>query len=329
MTDQPTLRRWARRLRRITIATVVIVLVLVGALVATTARYERAARTRFAREYPPVGELVDIGGRRIHLDCRGSGSPTVVFESGLDVYGSQSWTKVHDAIASTTRACAYDRAGKLWSDPSPQRPDGGAVAGDLHAALTAAGESGPLVLVGHGVGAAYVLTFTERYGDDVAGLVLVDAFHPDQFERLPDPNAPLATDKWDIDRLGARLAWTGLTRMATAQDRPENAPGDAGVRIQRYLPTSLAALVAERNTVRHTLGQAGGSRALADRPLIALTASDQTLPQRQEQAMTALHRDLASWSGAGRQETVRDSGSFIQNDQPDAVITAVREVIGR
>ena len=103
MTDHPTLRRWARRLRRITIATVVIVLVLVGALVATTARYEQAARRRFARAYPPVGELVDIGGRRIHLDCRGSGSPTVVFESGLDVYGSQSWTKVHDAIASTTR----------------------------------------------------------------------------------------------------------------------------------------------------------------------------------------------------------------------------------
>jgi pimeloyl-ACP methyl ester carboxylesterase len=253
----------------------------------------------------------------------------VVFESGLDVYGSQSWTKVHDAIASTTRACTYDRAGKMWSDPSPHAPDGVAVADDLHAALTAAGESVPLVLVGHSVGAAYALTFTERYGDEVAGLVLVNAFHPDQFERLPDPDAPLSTDKWGIDRLGARLAWTGLTRMATAQDRPENAPGDAGVRIQRYLPTSLAALVAERDAIHNTLRQAGNARELADRPLIALTASDQTPSQRQERTMTALHRDIASWSSAGRQETVRDSGSFIQNDQPDAVIAAVREVIGR
>lgn len=329
MTGHPTLRRWARRLRRITIATVVIVLVLVGALVATTARYERAARRQFAQAYPPVGELVDVGGRRMHLDCRGSGSPTVVFESGLDVYGSQSWTKVHDAIASTTRACTYDRAGKMWSDPSPHAPDGVAVASDLHAALTAAGESGPLVLVGHSVGGAYALTYAQHYGDEVAGLVLVNSFHPDQFERLPDPDLPLSTDKWDIDQLGARLAWTGLTRMATAQDRPENAPGDAGVRIQRYLPTSLAALVAERGAIRETLRQAGDSRELADRPLIALTASRQKQPDKQEQAMTAMHRDLASWSSAGRQATVPDSGSFIQNDQPEAVIAAVNDVVGR
>jgi pimeloyl-ACP methyl ester carboxylesterase len=322
MTDHPTLRRWARRLRRITIVTVVIMLVLVGALVATTSGYERAARRRFAQEHPPTGELVDIGGRRMHLDCRGTGDPTVVFESGLNVYGSQSWTRVHDAIAATTRACTYDRAGMLWSDPSR----GVTVADDLHAGLTAAGESGPFVVVGHSVGGAYALAFTQKYRDEVAGLVLVDSFHPDQFARLPQPDAPVSTDKWDIDRLGARLAWTGLTRMATAQDRPENAPGDAGVRIQRYLPTSLAALVAERKAIHDTLQLAGDARNLGSRPLIALTAGDQQSP-RQEQVMADMHREIASWSSAGRQETVRDSGSYIQNDQPDAVIAAVREVL--
>src|SRR5215471_8350339 len=94
---------------------------LVGLLllaVAGGAVYEQIARANAAKEFPPQGRLVDIGGRRIQLDCRGSGSPVVVFESGLDMLGSLSWAAVHDDIAKTTRACAYSRAGLMWSDSS-------------------------------------------------------------------------------------------------------------------------------------------------------------------------------------------------------------------
>jgi hypothetical protein len=79
--------------------------------------YELLGRRHAAQEFPPPGKLVDIGGRRIHLDCRGIGSPTVIFESGLDMIGSLSWSAVHDEIAKSTRACAYSRAGIMWSDP--------------------------------------------------------------------------------------------------------------------------------------------------------------------------------------------------------------------
>ncbi|HJP59587.1 MAG TPA: hypothetical protein VJ865_06295, partial [Gemmatimonadaceae bacterium] len=90
---------------------------IIALVVLTGAGYEVAGRRSAAREFPPPGKLVDIGGRRIQLDCRGSGTPIVVFESGLDMNGSLSWYSVHDSIAKQTRACAYSRAGVMWSDP--------------------------------------------------------------------------------------------------------------------------------------------------------------------------------------------------------------------
>jgi hypothetical protein len=95
--------------------------------------YEMTSRSRAAREFPPQGKLVDIGGRRMQLDCRGSGSPTVVFESGLDINGSLSWSAVHDEIAKTTRACAYSRAGIMWSDAKDGPQNAKTIAEDLHA----------------------------------------------------------------------------------------------------------------------------------------------------------------------------------------------------
>jgi len=110
--------------------------------------------------FPLQGKLVDIGGRRIQLDCRGTGSPIVIFESGLDINGSLSWSAVHDEIAKTTRACAYSRAGIMWSDPKDGPQNAKTIAEDLHAALAAAGEKPPFVLVGHSLGGPYIMTYT-------------------------------------------------------------------------------------------------------------------------------------------------------------------------
>ena len=104
------------------------VLALLAAAILSGAAYEMWARHRIAAEFLPRGTLVDIGGRRIHLDCRGSGAPIVVFESGLDMYGSLSWSAVQDQIARTTRACSYDRAGVLWSDRAKGARNGAASA---------------------------------------------------------------------------------------------------------------------------------------------------------------------------------------------------------
>src|SRR5689334_25308998 len=92
------------------------VLAIIALALGVGSGYEAIGRSRAARDFPPPGKLVDIGGRRIQLDCRGTGTPTVVFEDGLDMGGSLSWFGVHDSIAKTTRACAYSRAGIMWSE---------------------------------------------------------------------------------------------------------------------------------------------------------------------------------------------------------------------
>jgi pimeloyl-ACP methyl ester carboxylesterase len=131
------------------------------------------------------GALYDVGGHRLHLDCRGTGSPTVVLENGLSLV-SPMWGRITDATAGTTRVCAYDRAGQGWSDDAPAPQDSAAVTRDLHALLDAAGESGPFVLAGHSIGGVYALTYAARYPDQVAGLVLLDSASPHQFTVLPE-----------------------------------------------------------------------------------------------------------------------------------------------
>jgi pimeloyl-ACP methyl ester carboxylesterase len=152
--------------------------------VAAGATTEQIARHRARRDWKAPGVLVDVGGdRKLQMDCRGTGSPTVVLESGLDAYGSLSWALVHDSIAATVRVCAYSRAGLMWSDAPKRRFDSRETARDLRAALVANGEKAPWLMVGHSIGASYVTTFTQLYGAEVGGIVLVDPSHPDQFTR--------------------------------------------------------------------------------------------------------------------------------------------------
>src|SRR6476660_9508600 len=134
-----------------------VLVVIVAIVILFGAGYETIGRRNAARDFPPPGKLVDIGGRRIQLDCRGTGSPTVVFEAGLDMGGSLSWYGVHDSIAKTTRACAYSRAGIMWSDPVSGAQTGKGIAYDLHAALDKGGELPPYVLVAHSLGGPYTM----------------------------------------------------------------------------------------------------------------------------------------------------------------------------
>jgi pimeloyl-ACP methyl ester carboxylesterase len=120
----------------------------------------------------------------LHINCLGQGSPTVILESGL-ANMSADWANVQPLVAKGTRVCAYDRAGIAWSDPGPQPRDPGQIAGELHTLLGRAGIAGPYVLVGQSFGGLYVRMYAARYPDEVAGMVLVDASHPDMWQRLP------------------------------------------------------------------------------------------------------------------------------------------------
>jgi pimeloyl-ACP methyl ester carboxylesterase len=122
--------------------------------------------------------MVDVGGRRLHLSCVGSGSPTVVFESGLGE-GAYAWALVQPAVGRRYRACSYDRSGIAFSDPDPGPRSVAGLVGDLHELLARSGERGPYLLVGHSLGGLFVRRYAMKYPDEVAGLVLVDSSHED------------------------------------------------------------------------------------------------------------------------------------------------------
>lgn len=316
------------------------VLAVLAAAILTGAVYEMWARHRIAAEFPARGVLVDIGGRRIHLDCRGSGAPIVVFESGLDVYGSLSWSAVQDEVARTTRACSYDRAGILWSDRSNGARDGAAIADDLHKALQAAGEQGPYVMVGHSLGGPYVMSFAKQFGADVAGLVFVDASHPDQQRRLKEATGQQVEESMAGPKLLAALAWTGLPRLVAGSVGHAKAPAQANAVMRAYLPHSLRPMLDELAAIDQTFSEAGALRSLGDRPLVVLTAAapfaaadlatlklTQEQGQRLQAAWFELHDDEASWSSRSRQVRLEDAHHYIQFERPDAVIDAIHEVV--
>jgi alpha/beta hydrolase fold len=138
--------------------------VLIAILALAGASYEAIAGGGDAHRYPPPGQLVDVGGERLHIDCVGEGSPTVVLESGLGG-SSLDWRLVQPELGKTTRVCAYDRAGMGWSDPSPQPRTPRQIADELHTLLTHAGIAGPYVLVGHSLGGKNVRLFALTHPD--------------------------------------------------------------------------------------------------------------------------------------------------------------------
>jgi pimeloyl-ACP methyl ester carboxylesterase len=137
-----------------------------------------------ADQFPMPGQAYTVNGHQLHLNCTGTGSPTVVLENGLGL-SSPAWASITDAVGTTTRVCAYDRAGQGWSEEPAQPQDSRAVASDLHALLQAAGENGPFVLAAHSAGGVYAMTYAATYPDDVAGLVLLDSMSPNQFTLVP------------------------------------------------------------------------------------------------------------------------------------------------
>jgi len=147
--------------------------------------YQTAATEADSRNYPPPGNLIDVGAFKMHIYCVGEGSPTVILEA-LSGGFSSYWAWVQSEVTKQVRVCAYDHAGFGWSenDSEPESPQ--RTAQNLHTLLTNAGITGPFVMVGHSKGGLYVREYAAMYPQEVAGMVLLDSSHPDQFVRYPD-----------------------------------------------------------------------------------------------------------------------------------------------
>jgi pimeloyl-ACP methyl ester carboxylesterase len=306
--------RWVRRIGLVLLASVCLV-VLAGVAFEQWSR--RAATSRF----PAPGKTVDVDGVALHLYCIGNGSPTVVFESGLDTDGSLGWSLVQPKVAELTRACSYDRAGIMWSAPSAGVRDANTIAAELRVLLANASEAPPYVMVGHSLGGPLVRAFAEAAGPDaVKGVVLVDSSHPEQLKRAPLPGGggPPAT-------LLRILAATGGLRLLEGDGGAPGLSEDARLRTAAFASQSVGALLAEYEAIEATFQQAGAARTLGERPLVVLTALDK--PPEMREPWLVLQRELWALSTNSDQRLIPNSGHYIQHEQPDEVVTAVRDVV--
>jgi pimeloyl-ACP methyl ester carboxylesterase len=238
--------------------------------------YETAREAVDATAYPMPGQLIDVGGHSLHLNCTGSGSPTVVLEPGGGGMSSNlGW--ITPGVARDTRVCVYDRAGRGWSEPADTTQDGAQIAADLHTLLHRAHIPGPYVLAGHSFGGLYVLTFAARYPDEVAGMVLVDSTAP----ASAAPPQPTSSDESSYDGMGrvsalasisARL---GLARVVS-QLSGDGLPPRSSDEVQAGTATAgnLRSTIDEYLQGSASIQQAASLRDFTDKPLVVLTAGD-------------------------------------------------------
>jgi pimeloyl-ACP methyl ester carboxylesterase len=323
-TNPPTPRRpWLRVIVRS-------FLILVILLAAAGFLYENISETRDRRFNRMPGELVEVGGYKMHIDCTGQGTPVVILDAGLgDSY--ISWRKVQPQMSPLTRVCSYDRAGLGYSESSPSERTSKVFAEELHTLLHNAGITGPVILVGHSMGGYDVRLFASRYHDDVAGMVLVDASHPEQRKRFPPALNDLDAG-WIRDEEFLEFTMPlGIPRLLGFCGH------DAVVRAAECNFRNAREAVAELKTFPESAAQTAITGSLGDMPLVVLSHDPSTpqpdlpedLVKPTNDAWQQMQTELAHLSSRGTQVIAKNSGHYIQHDRPDVVIDAVRNVVGQ
>jgi len=262
----------------------------------------------------PTGRFADLGGYRLHYDCRGpvTAPLTVVFESGIG--GSTlGWDGVRRRLGDDIRACTYDRAGYGWSDPGPGPRDVTELAAELGALVETVGIDTPLVLVGHSYGGFIIREFAHRWPERVAGFVFVDASLTDTLVSIghTDDEAP----RHPIN--------SGAIRVGSVDD-----PGASG----GFLNSRRKAIFAQMSEFQNFEKSA---RCVADhgnppaRPAVVLARSEFEASERFEARWLAAQRAFAGTLPGAEFLAVDGAGHNIHEERPDLVADAVARVVGR
>jgi pimeloyl-ACP methyl ester carboxylesterase len=236
--------------------------------------------------------MIDAGGHRINMLVAGEGSLTVVLEAGIGS-GIQSWGKVYPEVARFARVVAYDRAGTGQSEPGPAPRTAEQIAKELHTALKNAGLAPPYLLVGHSLGGLYIRVFAGLYPNEVAGLVLIDP--------LPD----------------GIIEWLKT-------NRPED-----WKKLEEALSKATQNVSAEIGSLETTMQQARAT-SLPDVPITLITGARSDPPYKTGeilQAWMTLQKEWLKQVPSARYIVTEKSGHFIQNQEPELVADAIRQMV--
>jgi pimeloyl-ACP methyl ester carboxylesterase len=282
----------------------------------------------------PTGKLVDIGGRKLHVLCTGSGSPTVVLVAGGSAFAID-WALVQPPLAATTRVCSYDRAGLGWSDVGPADETVEQTVADLHELLRRAGERPPYVLVGASIGGIFIRAYQRAFPSDVAALVfsnsanrvglaangvngLLWTLSDSQIRSaypLPPPPGPAPSREDDpFDRLPADLQAARLQFDVQLYER-----------FQRHRDDSASMLSWRKEFLREFDETEGGTPPLGALPVVIISSDPILADSTRSRDGLAARRPLFSTNTTA--VVAKGSGHEIHLYQPDAVVQALRQTV--
>lgn len=326
----------------------IVLAAVVTAIAAAGVAYQLVGLRLDTRRYPPPGTMVGIGGRAVHVVCRGSGSPVVLFESGIAA-SSLSWTRVLRDVAEFTRGCAYDRAGLGWSDASRVRLNPAVMLDALREVVTHAGGADRAVLVGHSFGALLVCAYASQHPGETAGVVLLDP--PSEWQQITRQQRWRLRGGIQLSRLGGLLARVGVVRASLAlltggaPGVPRNFVRILGPAASRELghlvgevrklppdvhpliqtlwcrPKCFRAMAEHMASLEQTAATVGAITALPDVPLVVISSGERPAEEIDR------HRQLARLSPQGRHIIAARSGHWIQFDEPELVVQTIHDIV--
>jgi pimeloyl-ACP methyl ester carboxylesterase len=276
--------------------------------------YQWLATRKELAATPPPGQLVDIGGYRLHLWCTGDGAPAVILDAGLG--GSTPvWGFVQPDVARFTRVCSYDRAGMGYSDPGPSPRTARRIASELAELLHRSEIAGPVVLVGASLAGFDVRVFAADHPERAAGLVLVDASHEDQAHEVPR-----------MARFVPLLSTIGVLRLLGVSFGQRVESLDPSVRqfarATSFRAAGYQAAADEIIHIRESASEVRSSRRRLTIPVLVVTGA-----RGADENWRQLQRDQASLSARGCLIIAEQSGHVVAIDQPAAVVDAIRIVV--
>ena len=268
---------------------------------------------------------------RLHISCIGDGSPTVVLDAGQGGF-SLDWSLIQPELATTTRVCAYDRAGYGWSDPSPQPRTPRQIAEELHTLLVNAGIEGPYVLVGHSAGGKHVRLYATRHPQDVAGMVLVDA-RTEYVDANRSPEALAAEHKQQrrfqrticvAARIGlVRPFWAALWPKVWPATQNLSAETRAEIGVLQARSQQIKTVLREDAFLTQDNSQLNSAAPLGNVPLIVLAAGQSV---EQDTLWQDAQEQLARDSSNAKRTIASGSGHYSHWEQPTLVVDAIRQV---
>lgn len=327
MEKRQTLLKWTKRLAAGAVALVILAAGL-------GAGYQEVATRIDAERFPPPGEMVDVGGYRLHIYCKGEGAPPVVFDTGRGDMGLV-WAPVQDEIAKGTRACIFDRAGYGWSDYGATPRTSELLAREIAALIEGAELAQPVILVSHSISGLQHRMFGTLFPEKLAGMVFVDVSHHSQWQRFGLPtNFSEQAAKFRECAWQGRFGWQRLFGKAPPLTQYAEEYREA-VYATMLRPRRCETIADEVEAYAANIRLLTEARDLGNIPIVVMTATDKANQYDAEEKARRvgiwldMQKDIASMSTDSRHVVTDKSSHYIHVSEPELVIAEIEALLDR